>query len=62
MRTLTKGMEVEIFEDPITCKRLEGKANLIKKLIAKRSIPNGLEYWKVKFPSDGAVVDRFIKP
>lgn len=61
MKTLKKGMEVKVFEDPLTEQKMEGKAILLKK--QDRVYPTTtLEYWKVKFKSDGFIADRFIKP
>ena len=54
---MKKGQRVNVFQDPITCKRLEGEA----KLIQKHKTENWKqEYWRVKFLSDGFVCDRFI--
>lgn len=43
---LKKGDIVTIYEDPITCRVVEGTAKLIRKEV---SIGNGLEMWSVKF-------------
>lgn len=56
-RTFKKGNTVEIFEDWFTELRSEGLAKLVR-FIRK---DEGYEYWTVKFESDGAKVDRFIK-
>ena len=55
---MKKGDKVKIYEDPITEKKLEGEAVLIKQLHGPRE--DGQNYWKVKFLSDGFVCDRFI--
>jgi len=57
---MKKGDVVIIYEDPVTETKPEGEAKLIKKLAFSSVIPTK-EYWTVKFVSDGAVVDRFIR-
>jgi len=52
---LKKGDIVKIYQDPITCKKLEGNAKLLKKHFTKN-------FWKVKFLSDGFICDRFVSP
>ncbi len=52
---MKKGDLVKIYQDPITCKELEGEAKLIHKHLTK-------DFWRVKFISDGFVCDRFINP
>ena len=50
---------VKVYEDPITQKKLEGKAVLLHKI---GDLPDGLERWKVCFEGeDGAVYERTIK-
>jgi len=51
------GMVVKVFEDPITCERLEGKAKLLKK---HYTYAPGQEFWTVKFLQDSFVCDRLI--
>ncbi len=53
----TKGSVVVIHEDPLTCERAEGKAQLIRLLREDRLT----ETWTVKFLSDGFVCDRRIR-
>jgi len=50
------GQTVKIYEDPITCRKLEGKAVLILKNNAEF---HELEYWRVKF-LNGDIRNRFI--
>ncbi len=52
---LKKGDIVKIYQDPVTCKRLEGDAKLLKKHFT-------VNFWKVKFISDGFICDRFVNP
>ncbi len=60
MRMLTPGGIVEIYEDPITEKKLEGKARLVSRDI--KAVGDGLEYWSVQFLEDYEnVTQRFIK-
>lgn len=56
----SSGDIVEIYEDPITQKKPEGQAILVR---MKRYMPDHLEYWQVRFPSDdpGVTVCRIIK-
>ena len=58
---LKAGDRVLIFEDPITKRRVEGEATLVKKARERRTEPNGLEYWTVHFKEDddGANYDRW---
>lgn len=56
---MKKGDVVEIYKDPMTMMKLEGKAKLLSFI---KPIPDfGLEYWRVKFLSDGMIVDRTVK-
>lgn len=48
---------VKVYHDPITCKKIEGEAHLIRK---HRTQNWQQEYWRVKFLDDGFVCDRFI--
>lgn len=54
--TLTAGDVVTIYADPYTREREEGEAKLIR---LSRREDDG-ERWRVRFLSDGFVVDRFI--
>lgn len=45
---LTRGDVVEIFEDPITCQKFEGKAKLLRKL----DDGEFFETWRVRFLED----------
>jgi len=57
------GDTVKVYEDPITCQRLEGTAELIEPG-APRNTPHEYdkrEYWTVAFPEDdGAQYQRWI--
>lgn len=44
---MNKGDIALIYEDPYTCRKFEGKAELIEKLDLYHS--DALEYWYVKF-------------
>lgn len=49
---------VEIFEDPVTCKKSEGKARLLR--LHKDDFE--LQYWRVQFLADkGSQYNRWIK-
>jgi uncharacterized protein with PIN domain len=58
---MKKGDIVTIYKDPITRKKPEDKAELLKLLEAARH-PNDLDLqrWSVKFVSDGFVAERSI--
>ena len=58
MFKMKKGDIVKIYEDPITETRLEGKAKLI---LFIQNLHVNVEYWKVKFISDGFITTRSIK-
>jgi len=49
---------VEIYEQPLTETKLEGKAKLISLI---RGLNVGIELWRVKFLSDGYICNRAIK-
>lgn len=51
------GDVVSIFEDPLTCERLEGRASLV----ALESARDGFERWRVRFLSDHTSAVRNIK-
>ena len=55
---MKKGDIVEIYEQPLTETKPEGKAKFISFLGV---LAGGVEHWRVKFLSDGMVVYRFIK-
>ena len=57
VKKLKSGDIEMIYDDPITRKRPEGKARLMKKLIPS---PVGMEYWQVQFLSDRVITERFI--
>jgi len=57
--TLHKGDLVMVFCDPVTCKELEGNANLKKCLHANG---DGSEYWQVTFEEDGFTCCRTVWP
>lgn len=59
-RELKPGRVVNIYEDPITEKKVEGSAKLIKCLIKRDDEKK--EYWRVKFLSDKYTTsERWIK-
>lgn len=51
-------MRVKVYEDPVTCTRLEGEARLVKR--ADTGGMDGQEYWKVCFVADNFVCWRRI--
>jgi hypothetical protein len=54
------GEKVTIYEDPVTCKRPEGKATLVR--LVKPSQPSDepkLEHWEVQF--DAEIGDTYIR-
>lgn len=58
---MKKGDIIEIYEDPYTRKRLEGKAKLINLLSSDVSM--GEEYWEIQFLSEkeGDTHNRWIR-
>ena len=56
---MIKGQIVMVYEDPNTKTKEEGKARLLG-LICEEASNDNLEYWKVRFLSDGFICDRFI--
>ena len=52
------GDTVEVYEDPITCEKLEGVAILIKKVYDCDA--NGLESWGVRFKGEQEIMERKI--
>ena len=55
---LRKGQVVKIYEDPVTMKKLEGAARLVK-FISMAGL--GIEMWQVRFTEDGYEATRLIK-
>lgn len=55
---LKKGAWVNVYEDPITCQKLEGRA----KLITHQFTAQGIEHWVVAFQNELMFVDRAINP
>lgn len=51
-----RGRAVDIYEDPITCTKLEGRAKIVKVMCAN---DDGLMRVRVRF-SDGDMVERLI--
>jgi hypothetical protein len=54
-----KGQTVMVYEDPYTRAKPEGKARLLG---FHGATYHPLEYWSVRFLSDGFVTDRWINP
>jgi hypothetical protein len=54
---MKKGDIVMVYEDPLDEHKPEGKAELLKKLIAD----SGLECWAVRFIDDGVKAERWIQ-
>lgn len=60
MRLIRKeGERVTVYEDPITRKKPEGRAVVIKRHEQFSSRPP-MGFYRVAFLSDGAIVDRWI--
>ena len=55
---MKKGDIVEIYEQPLTETKSEGEAKVISFI---RQLHVEVEFWRVKFISDGAIVSRAIK-
>jgi len=55
---MKKGDIVEIYEQPLTKTKYEGKAKLISPI---RGLRVGIELWRVKFLIDGEYASRAIK-
>ena len=54
------GDVVTIYEDPISKAQVEGKAELLERLIAADNVHGpGSGYWRVKF-ANGDIVERFV--
>ena len=61
MAKLIKNTIVKVYEDPITCKKLEGEAKLLDYISTNHeATSNETQYWTVRFIKDGQKVDRFI--
>ena len=52
--------KVMIYEDPVTRKKLEDQATLLR--YAGRMTSFGNEYWKVKFLNDNFICERQVNP
>ncbi len=60
---MERGQIVNVYEDPGTCKKLEGKAKLLKCLGEAGVLDeHQLESWWVKFLDDGFETNRLINP
>ncbi len=62
---LRAGQHVQIFEDPITMRKFEGEAVLVKRRGDNSETPGTesfLERWKVRFVSDDYITERDIAP
>ena len=60
MRLIWKeGERITVYEDPITRKKIEGRATIIKRHRQFSSRPP-MGFYRVAFLSDGAIVDRWI--
>ena len=57
---LKAGMMVNVYEDPITCKKLEGRARLIKP--ASDFFVTYMPRWIVAFPGEDSRFERAINP
>jgi len=56
------GMKVTVYEDPVTEKKPEGEAIIVR--VLKRGLAEGFSWCKVRFPKDSdprATYDRWIK-
>lgn len=50
---------VTVYEDPITKKKPEGEARLIRKL-SQHKMPGNKELWQVRFLDDGHLAQRTV--
>ena len=58
---MKKGDVVKIYEDPGTCKKLEGEAKLLKRINPEYNAPEEfLDHWWVKFLDDGFETNRLV--
>lgn len=55
---MKKGDIVRIYEDPVTCQKIEGAAKLLK--LENDNIPEQ-QFWKVRFQHDYFITSRWIK-
>ena len=55
---LKPGQIVNVFEDPVDCNKLEGKAKLLK--CYRQDWPDKLSLWDVRFLDDGYETLRTI--
>lgn len=55
---MKKGMIVTIYQDPLTCHRQEGKAELIRRL---RQDDEESETWEVRFSGERETYERKIR-
>jgi len=55
-KTMEAGSRVKVYEDPITCKKLEGEAVLVSCWYAMVD----MEQWHVKFDDDEGLYSRAI--
>ncbi len=61
MTKLIKNTIVKVYEDPITCEKSEGQAKLLQyHRTIKESSDSELEFWTLRFISDGVKVERFV--
>ena len=63
MKPLAKRQEITIYHDPLTAKKPEGKATLVKQ-IEDRAYVHKEEYqvWKVQFEGQDEPVNRIVAP
>lgn len=54
---MKKGDIVKIYDDPYSCEKFEGEAELLRKLKEEQG---GQEYWEVKFLLDGFRTQRWV--
>lgn len=54
---MKEGKIIKVYQDPVLCTRLEGKATLLQKL---KDEQGRQEYWRVEFVGDKFVTDRWI--
>ncbi len=63
MAELKRGQKVNIYEDPLTCKKLEGRARLLE-FLGGGGVYEGrsVTRWMVKFDGDSKPYQRTICP
>lgn len=54
---LKAGMEVDIFSDPLTCEKLEGRAKLVRFLF---KMDDAQSFWNVQFVGEDGVYQRIV--